>query len=58
VRGSHGARSRRQQAATTLACDFFTVETLALQRIDVLFFLSLATRRVEFIASTPNPDGA
>ena len=48
----------RQQAATTLACDFFTVETLALQRIYVLFFLSLATRRVEFIASTPNPDGA
>jgi putative transposase len=24
----------------------------------VLFFLSLATRRVEFIACTPNPDGA
>jgi putative transposase len=48
----------RQQAATTLACDFFTVETLALQRIYVLFFLSLATRRVEFIACTPNPDSA
>jgi hypothetical protein len=30
----------------------------ALQRIYVLFFLSLATRRVEFIAWTPNPDGA
>jgi transposase InsO family protein len=41
-----------------LACDFFTVETLALQRIYVLFFLSLATRRLEFIARTPNPDGA
>jgi hypothetical protein len=41
-----------------LACDFFTVETLALQRIYVLFFLSLATRRVEFIACTPNPDRA
>jgi putative transposase len=48
----------RQQAASVLACDFFTVETLALQRIYVLFFLSLATRRLEFIACTPNPDGA
>jgi putative transposase len=48
----------RQQAASVLACDFFTVETLALQRIYVLFFLSLATRRVEFIACTSNPDGA
>ena len=48
----------RQQAASTLACDFFTVETLAPQRIYVLFFLSLATRRVEFIACTSNPDGA
>jgi putative transposase len=48
----------RQQAASTLACDFFTVETLPLQRIYVLFFISLATRRLEFIACTPNPDGA
>jgi putative transposase len=48
----------RQQAANTLACDFFTVETLALQRIYVLFFISPATRRLEFIACTANPDGA
>jgi putative transposase len=47
----------RQQAASTLACDFFTVETLALQRIYVLFFISVATRRLEFIACTANPDG-
>jgi putative transposase len=47
----------RQQAASTLACDFFTVETLALQRIYVLLFISLATRRLEFIACTANPDG-
>jgi hypothetical protein len=47
----------RQQAASVLACDFFTVETLGLQRIYVLFFISLATRRLEFIACTPNPDG-
>jgi putative transposase len=48
----------RQRAASVLACDFFPVETLGLQRIYVLFVLSLATRRVEFIACTPNPDGA
>ncbi len=48
----------RQQAASTLACDLFTVETLALQRIYVLFFISLATRRLELIAWTANPDSA
>ena len=34
-----------------LACDFLTVETIFLQRIYVLFFISLATRRIEY------PDG-
>jgi len=48
----------RQQAATTLACDFFTVETAWLRRLYVLFFLSLERRRVEFVACTPNPTGA
>jgi hypothetical protein len=47
----------RQHAATTLACDFFTVETAWLKRIYVLFFLSLETRRIEFVACTPNPTG-
>jgi putative transposase len=40
-----------------LACDFLTVETVWLTRIYVLFFISLERRRVEFIASTSNPDG-
>ena len=40
-----------------LACDFLTVETAFLQRIYVLFFISLATRRVEYVACTSNPDG-
>jgi putative transposase len=48
----------RQQAATTLACDFFTVETAWLKRIYVLFFISLESRRVEFVACTANPMGA
>jgi putative transposase len=47
----------RQQAAATLACDFLTVETAFLQRIYVLFFISLATRRIEYVACTSSPDG-
>jgi len=47
----------RAQAETMLACDFLTVETAFLQRIYVLFFISLETRRIEYIACTPNPDG-
>jgi hypothetical protein len=48
----------RQQAASALACDFLTVETAFLQRISVLFFISLATRRNEYIACTSSPNGA
>jgi len=47
----------RAQAASVLACDFLTVETAFLQRIYVLFFISLANRRIEYIACTPNPNG-
>ncbi len=47
----------RAQAASMLACDFLTVETAFLQRIYVLFFSSLATRRIEYIACTSKPDG-
>ncbi|MGH2996732.1 MAG: integrase core domain-containing protein, partial [Gaiellaceae bacterium] len=50
-------RAGSQQAASTLACDFLTVETAFLQRIYVLFFISLATRRIEYVACTANPDG-
>jgi hypothetical protein len=48
----------RQHAATTLACDFFTVETVWLRRVYVLFFISLGTRRIEFVACTTNPNTA
>src|SRR5437762_9401241 len=47
----------RAQAASMLACDFLTVETIFLQRIYVLFFISLAARRIEYIACSSNPDG-
>jgi transposase InsO family protein len=50
-------RFLRQHAASMLACDFLTVETVLLTRIYVLFFVSLDRRRVEFVASTANPDG-
>ena len=48
-------RFLRQQAASMLACDFLTVETVLLTRIYVLFFVSLERRRVEFVASTTQP---
>jgi hypothetical protein len=48
----------RQHAATTIACDFFSLETAWLKRLYVLVFLSHATRRVEFVACTANPDTA
>jgi transposase InsO family protein len=47
----------RRHAATTLVCDFFTVETAWLKRRYVLFFLSLDRRRIEFVACTANPTG-
>jgi transposase InsO family protein len=47
----------RAQAASMLACDFLTVESILLQRIYVLFFISLATRRIEYVACSSNPDG-
>jgi putative transposase len=47
----------RAQAASMLACDFLTVETVFLQRIYVLFFISIATRRIEYVACSSNPDG-
>jgi putative transposase len=47
----------RAQAASVLACDFLTVETAFLQRIYVLFFVSVATRRIEYVACSSNPHG-
>jgi putative transposase len=46
----------RQHAASTLACDFFTVDTVWLRRLYVLFVVAIGSRRVEYIACTTNPD--
>jgi transposase InsO family protein len=48
----------RQQAASMLACDFFTVETISLRRYYVLFFIELGSRRVHLAGCTTNPTGA
>jgi hypothetical protein len=46
----------RQQASAIVACDFLTVETLWLQRIYILSFISLERRRIEFVAATNHPN--
>ncbi len=47
----------RQQAQSMLAVDFFTVETISLQRLYVLFFIELGSRRVHLAGCTTNPSG-
>ena len=48
----------RTQAQSMLAVDFFTVETVSLRRLYVLFYIELGSRRVHLAGCTPNPDSA
>jgi len=45
----------RAHRRSMLAVDFFTVETIWLQRLYVLFFIELGSRRVHIAGCTPNP---
>ena len=59
--GSRGGLSWRgflgAQAKSMLAVDFFTVETVTLQRLYVLFFIEHGSRRVHLAVCTSNPTG-
>ncbi len=45
----------RTHRCSLLAVDFFTVDTIWLQRLYVLFFIELGSRRVHVAGCTPNP---
>jgi transposase InsO family protein len=48
----------RAHGESILACDFFTVDTIWLRRLYVLVFLSVGSRRVEYVTCTNSPNGA
>jgi hypothetical protein len=55
--GPTWAEFLRSQAAGVLACDFFTVETVELTRMYVLFFIELERRLVWLGGVTAHPTG-
>ncbi len=55
--GPSWAEFLRAQAHGIVACDFFTVETVWLRTLYVLFFIEHGSRRVLLAGVTANPDG-
>lgn len=56
--GPTWAQFLRAQAEGIVACDFFTVETVRLKTLHVLFFIHLSSRRVVVAGVTAHPDSA
>ena len=48
----------RAQAKGLLACDFFTLDTVLLRRLHLLFFIDVDTRLVRLAGITANPTGS
>ena len=55
--GPSGREFLRAQAASIVACDFFTVESIFLRRYYALFFIAHGSRRVWLACCTANPSG-
>jgi putative transposase len=55
--GPSWAEFLRAQAHGIVACDFFTVETVWLRTLYVLFFIEHGSRHVRLAGVTANPDG-
>ena len=51
-------RFLQAHGSAILACDYFTVDTVFLKRLYVLFFLELASRRILFTACSEHVGGA
>jgi putative transposase len=57
-RGPSWAQFLKAQAEGILGCDLFTVETIWLQTLYVLFFIHVSTRQIVAVGVTAQPDSA